>query len=119
MPAPVIPPPITTTSYAGPMVTTGRYHRRMDVRHAACTVAVVAACWSASPPAPTPPKPRQPDARVPEPPALIEIKATLRIDAKSGGKKLQGVWLELEPGKRWVIDDRPRELWRSFEDADV
>ncbi len=59
-------------------------------------------------------------------PAADEVRATVRIDAQPGGKKFQGVWLEL-PGTsevlprsgRWVIDYRATEIWRSFEDADV
>jgi hypothetical protein len=41
------------------------------------------------------------------------------MDAAPSGKKFQGVWLEMPNGKRWVIDYRPRELWKSFVDADV
>ena len=53
------------------------------------------------------------------PPAANERRATLRIDAQPGGKKFQGVWLEFAADKRWVIDYRPRELWKPFEDREV
>lgn len=52
-------------------------------------------------------------------PAANERRATLRIDAQPGGKKFQGVWLEFSADKRWVIDYRPRELWKPFEDREV
>jgi hypothetical protein len=48
-----------------------------------------------------------------------ERRATLRIDAEPGGKNFQGVWLELADGKRWVVDYRPRDFWKSFEDKEV
>ncbi len=61
----------------------------------------------------------------PEKPAAAEVHATVRIDAEPGGKKFQGVWLEL-PGTeviprsgRWVIDYRATEIWRSFENEEV
>jgi hypothetical protein len=54
-----------------------------------------------------------------KPPAPTERRATVRIDAQPSGKKFQGVWLEFPDGKRWVVDYRPRELWRGFEDAEV
>jgi hypothetical protein len=52
-------------------------------------------------------------------PAGDERRATVRIDAEPAGKKFQGVWLELADGRRWVVDYRPREIWRSFEDEEV
>ncbi|MBA2538388.1 MAG: hypothetical protein H0V17_02030 [Deltaproteobacteria bacterium] len=48
-----------------------------------------------------------------------EYLATVRIDAAPTGKKFQGVWLELGAQKRWVIDYRPTEIWRSFENEAV
>jgi hypothetical protein len=48
-----------------------------------------------------------------------EYLATVRIDAAPSGKKFQGVWLEHGPEKRWVIDYRPTEIWRSFENEAV
>jgi hypothetical protein len=48
-----------------------------------------------------------------------ELRATVRIDPRPGGKMFQGVWLELEGGRRWLIDYRPREVWLSFEDQAV
>lgn len=58
-------------------------------------------------------------------PKADEVRATVRIDAAPGGKKFQGVWLEL-PGEevvprsgRWVIDYRATEIWRSFENEEV
>ncbi|MBA3393921.1 MAG: hypothetical protein H0T89_14840 [Deltaproteobacteria bacterium] len=61
-------------------------------------------------------------ASPPQPPtsaAPTERRATLRIDAQPGGKRFQGVWLELPDGKRWVLDYRARELWRAFADHEV
>ncbi len=58
-------------------------------------------------------------------PTADEVRATVQIDAEPGGKKFQGVWLEL-PGTeviprtgRWVIDYRATEIWRSFENEEV
>jgi hypothetical protein len=51
--------------------------------------------------------------------ATPERRAVVRIDAQPGGKKFQGVWLELADGQRWVVDYRPREVWRGFEGAEV
>lgn len=48
-----------------------------------------------------------------------ELRATVRIDAEPGGKKFQGVWLEFSDDRRWVVDYRPRDFWRSFEDRAV
>ena len=47
------------------------------------------------------------------------FEATLRIDASSGSKQFQGVWLERDDGERWVIDYRPRDCWRPLEDQRV
>jgi hypothetical protein len=55
----------------------------------------------------------------PTAPPLKEYRATLRIDAQPGGKKFQGVWLDFGDDTRWVIDYRPRELWRGFADHEV
>ncbi|MBP9203260.1 MAG: hypothetical protein KBG28_04795 [Kofleriaceae bacterium] len=46
-------------------------------------------------------------------------RATVRIDPRPGGKKFQGVWLELADGQRWVIDYRPRAVWTDFADRPV
>ena len=73
-----------------------------------------AACWTSSQPA----TPLHEDP-VPSPTKSTEFHATIRIDATPGGKKEQPVWLEFGPDKRWLIDYRPRELWRNFEDAEV
>jgi hypothetical protein len=92
------------------------------VRRSACIAVALAACWTSSS-APPQPAPRPTKPPVSEPPVLIQIHATLRIEPTStsptGGKKFQGVSLEVEPGKRFVIDYRARELWRSFEDSEV
>lgn len=48
-----------------------------------------------------------------------EFTATVRIDPRPGGKKLQGVWLEREDGERWVIDYRPRDCWLPLQDIAV
>jgi hypothetical protein len=58
-------------------------------------------------------------SRMPVDPAGPERRATVRIDAKPGGKRFQGVWLELAGGARWVIDYRAREVWRPFADRAV
>jgi hypothetical protein len=76
-------------------------------------VVVVAACWTSSPPRVE--KPVEPSSVA----AAEEVHATLRIDATPGPKHFQGVWLELAADKRWVIDYRPRELWRGFDGQSV
>jgi hypothetical protein len=48
-----------------------------------------------------------------------ERRATVRIDSEPGGKKFQGVWLEFAADQRWVIDYRPRALWKPFEGHEV
>lgn len=49
-----------------------------------------------------------------------ERQAIVRIDAEPvGHKRFQGVWLDFGTEKRWVIDYRPRELWKPFEDREV
>jgi hypothetical protein len=53
------------------------------------------------------------------PPHPTELRATVRIDAQPGGKKFQGVWLEFGPDKRFVVDYRPRWIWRGFENHEV
>lgn len=50
---------------------------------------------------------------------MEQVEATVRIDAEPGGKRFQGVWLELAGGLRWVIDYRATEIWRSFENERV
>ena len=72
-----------------------------------------AACWTSSQPATLHEDP-VPSATRTKP---TEFHATVRIDATPSGKKAQPVWLEFGADKRWLIDYRPRELWRSFEDA--
>jgi hypothetical protein len=52
-------------------------------------------------------------------PAEPERRGTVRIDAQPGGKRFQGVWLELGGGARWVIDYRARDVWRPFADRAV
>lgn len=49
----------------------------------------------------------------------MEFEAVVAIDPRPGGKKLQAVWLVRDDGERWVIDYRPRGLWRPFEDERV
>jgi hypothetical protein len=49
----------------------------------------------------------------------MQRAATIRVDPEPGGKKFQGIWLELEDGRRWVIAYRPHALWRSFQDRKV
>lgn len=86
---------------------------------------LVLGCAPAASPAPSSPRVAVPAATdepvAPTPPTPREntgdaIRATLRIDAKPGGKKFQGVWLEREDGEKWVISYRPDELWRGFQD---
>ena len=48
-----------------------------------------------------------------------ERRAIVRIDAQPGGKKFQGVWLEFADDRKWVVDYRPRELWKPFQDREV
>jgi hypothetical protein len=53
-----------------------------------------------------------------------ERRATIRIDqqqtlAQPGGTPFQGVWLELDDQRRWVVDDRAHALWEPFADAAV
>ena len=85
--------------------------------HHACVAIVfeLAACWTTTnqPPRKDPVHPSS------NPIAEPELRATVRIDATPGGKKAQPVWLEFGADKRWLIDYRPRELWRGFEDAEV
>jgi hypothetical protein len=86
---------------------------------------LVLGCSPAATPAPSEPivtVPSQTDEPVaPSPPVAArantgdEMQATLRIDAKPGGKKFQGVWLERDDGAKWVISYRPEGVWRSFE----
>ena len=74
-----------------------------------------AGCWTSStqPREMTEPQPRTTTAPV------TERRAILRIDEQPGGKKFQGVWLELDGGTMWVIDYRPRQPWRHFENREV
>ncbi len=58
-----------------------------------------------------------------KPPAMTtnanKFEATLKIDAKPGGKKFQGVWLVKADGSKMVIDYRANGLWRPFENQKV
>ncbi len=54
-----------------------------------------------------------------EAPAVEGIEAVIRVDEKPGGKKFQGVWLELANGERWVVAYRPEEWLRGFEGRTV
>jgi len=74
---------------------------------------LLVACWTSES---KPVKPQDPTTPAP---AANERRATVRIDARPGGKQFQGVWLEFAADKRWVIDYRPRELWKPFEDREV
>ncbi len=53
------------------------------------------------------------------PAGMQTFRATVEIDAKPGGKRLQAVWLVHENGERWVIDYRAREFWKPFEGTTV
>lgn len=79
--------------------------------------------------APTPP-PASPEAAVgaapasdpdaapkPAPPGAgtVNVSAVVKIDAKPGGKKFQGVWLHTDSGRRLVVSYRAHEHWRAFE----
>ncbi len=74
-------------------------------------VPLLAACWTGPTVTTTPP----PRVTTTDPSA---ITATLRIDAEPGPRRFQGVWLE-HGDRRWVVDYRARELWRSFDQLDV
>lgn len=76
------------------------------------TTLVLAACWT-TPPVPETPKPATATA-TPAP----ERRAIVRIDAEPGGKKFQGVWLEVGE-VRFVVDYRARALWTWFADREV
>ena len=85
-----------------------------DMFTRAWALVLLAACWtSESKPVEQPTKP---DVK---PPAADEREAIVRIDAEPGGKRFQGVWLEFSPDRRWVIDYRARDLWKSFENREV
>lgn len=76
----------------------------------ASVLMLVVACWSSeTKPVTAPTKPSASET---------ERRAIVRIDAEPSGKKFQGVWLEAND-KRWVIDYRPRELWKPFENHEV
>lgn len=75
---------------------------------------VVAACWTSVPSPPVTPKPVSTAVS-----DLEEVRAVVRIDPAPGGKRFQGVWLELPNGKRWVVDYRAHGLWRAFENQTV
>lgn len=49
----------------------------------------------------------------------VERTAIVRVDAEPGGKRFQGVWLELGDQTRWVIAYRARGLWTPFADTQV
>lgn len=80
----------------------------------AWALALLAACWTAE----TKPveQPSKPDVK---PPTGEEREAIVRIDEQPGAKRFQGVWLEFAPDRRWVIDYRARELWKSFVNREV
>ncbi|MDX9722475.1 MAG: hypothetical protein RBU37_17145 [Myxococcota bacterium] len=50
---------------------------------------------------------------------LETFMATLKIDATVGSKAFQGVHLEVEDGRSFLVAYRPDERWRSFEDERV
>ncbi len=76
----------------------------------ASVLILLVACWtSETKPVTEPTKPSAP---------ATERRAFVRIDAEPSGKNFQGVWLEAND-KRWVIDYRPRELWKPFENREV
>jgi hypothetical protein len=81
----------------------------MFARASALTLLV--ACWTSETNPVT--APTKPIATTPA------RRATVRIDAQPGGKKFQGVWLEFSADQRWVVDYRPRELWKPFENREV
>lgn len=59
------------------------------------------------------------ETKAKEAPAVEWIEAVIRVDEKPGGKKFQGVWLELANGERWVVAYRPEEWLRGFEGRTV
>lgn len=54
-----------------------------------------------------------------EAPVAEGFEAVVRVDAKPGGKKFQGVWLERKDGERWVVAYRPEAWLRRFEGRTV
>jgi hypothetical protein len=78
----------------------------------ASALVLLVACWTAeTKPVTEPSKPRAK--------AAGEREAIIRIDAEPSGKKFQGVWLDFGTETRWVVDYRPRELWKPFENQGV
>lgn len=71
--------------------------------------------------APAPAKIEPPVAQKTEAEAPVDdgFEAVVRVDAKPGGKKFQGVWLERADGERWVVAYRPEAWLRVFEDQKV
>jgi hypothetical protein len=81
------------------------------------TVGLLAACWTGKdtvPETPKPPEPSTPSVK----PTGVERRAIVRIDGAPGGKKFQGVWLELGD-VHFVVDYRARQLWKWFADREV
>ncbi|HEY5927096.1 MAG TPA: hypothetical protein VIV11_35655 [Kofleriaceae bacterium] len=81
----------------------------------ALIVAMLAACWTASPTV-TPPAPPKPE---PTPSTPSEQRGTLRLEPNQSATRFYGVWLEKPDGTRWVVDYRARALWTWFADREV
>jgi hypothetical protein len=79
----------------------------------ASILAFAAACWTSTAVPPELPRPARP------PSTSGEHRATVRIDPEPGAKHFQGVWLEFSERRRWLIDYRARDIWRSFADRTV
>lgn len=47
--------------------------------------------------------------------ATTAIEATVRVDPEPGGKKFQGVWLELDADQRLLVAYNKRAIWSQFE----
>src|SRR5262245_48072387 len=85
------------------------------LRWVAITSFSVVACAAAKTRNPSDPE-RATNAHVTE---SASRRATLRVDPAPGPKHFQGVWLEVENGKRFVIDYWARSLWRGFDGSEV
>lgn len=71
---------------------------------------------------PSPAAPREAEAKPPAAAAPTDdakqpegFAAVVRVDAKPGGKKFQGVWLERDDGERWVVAYRAEPWLVAFE----
>lgn len=66
---------------------------------------------SAKTPAPNPEPEQQPE----QDPAPASFEAKVRIDPHPGGKRFQGVWLDVEGRDPWLVAYRARPWWKPFD----